>query len=139
MKTFKKEIFGQLGNLFYALAMDQNISILGSGELKMAVKKDWLTGTDDDPPKDQVSEAAHVMGLAIDSLQSQQVSSVEAYGDFEEFYRDHKEQFSHALKQNILETAEAILKIFPTTGERNEHFQSLGRLFKTIKGSPSPG
>ena len=42
METFKREIFERLGNLFYSLAAEQHMALITSGDLKMAVRKDWL-------------------------------------------------------------------------------------------------
>ena len=132
MESFKREIFEQLGNLFYALAADQEVSLMESGELKMLLRQDWLT----EPelrPQDKISEAAHLIGLSIDVLQNEKVPAEKAYKDFEKFYVKHREQFSFALKQRILETAGAIVKIFTTSQDNNSHLEGLKRLFEVSK------
>jgi hypothetical protein len=134
MENFKREIFEQLGNLFYALAADQEVSLMESGELKMLLRKDWLT----EPelrPEDKVSEASHLIGLTIDALQNEKVPAEKAYKDFEKFYVKHREQFSFALKQKILETADTIIKIFTTSEDKNPHMEGLTRLFE-VSGQP---
>lgn len=133
METFKREIFEKLGNLFYALAADQAVSPMASGELKMLLKKDWMTESRH-PSEDKVSEAAHMIGLTIDTMQSQQIPSVEAFTEFSKFYSRHPEQFSFALKQKVLETSESILKMFPTPG-KNAHFEELKKLFQEMRTS----
>jgi len=124
MEAFRREIFGQLGNLFYALAAEQHISLIASGELKMAVRKDWLGGTNSGNSQDMVSEAAHLVGVTIDTLQADQVPPSEAFSAFEGFFRNHDEQFSYALKQQILETADTIMSILPTE-RSNQYYESL--------------
>lgn len=126
MKNFGREIFEQLGNLFYAVATEQNVSLLAAGELKMLLKKDWLTEKSD-PSQDKVSEASHLVGLKIDTLQTEQVAASEAFHEFENFYRKHEEQFSFALKRDIAETATAIINTFPSSGP-NRTYDALRRL-----------
>jgi len=70
--------------------------LITSGELEMAIKKDWLSATNGDGAQ-KASEAAHLIGVTIDSLQNEQVPSSDALAAFESFYRKHEEQFSHAL------------------------------------------
>ena len=127
MKNFKREIFEQLGNLFYAVASDQAIPPMASGELKMLLKKDWLTEPRD-VSEDQVSEAAHLIGLTIDSLQTVKTPSREAFSSFSAFYTGHQEQFSVALKQKVVETADEIVQIFPSE-KANAHVEELKILF----------
>jgi len=134
MENFKREIFEALGYLYYALAADQKIPIMASGELKMLIKKDWLTERDN-PSKDKVSEGAHLIGITIDSLQNQKMKAAEAYQYFASFYAKHYEQFSHALKLKILETAESIIKIFPSGQKDTNHFGELRKLFQQSKQS----
>lgn len=133
MKNFKREIFEQLGNLFYALASDQEVPPMASGELKMLLKKDWLT----EPQRvseDKVSEAAHLIGLTIDTLETDKTPAREAFRSFSVFYSEHREQFSAALKQKVMETAEGIMKIFPS-GKANAHLEELKILFSQASQS----
>ena len=138
MENFRRQIFEQLGNLYYALAADQRVSPMESGELKMLLRKDWLADGELHSGE-KVSEAAHLIGLTIDALQNENVPPEEAYGNFERFFSHHSEQFSKALAQKILETAEAIVKIFPGKGGRNAHLDDLLILFRQPEqtmGSP---
>lgn len=127
METFRREIFEQLGNLFYALATEQHASLITLGELKMAVKKDWLSAENGGGAQ-KVSEAAHVIGVTIDSLQNDKMPSFEAFAAFERFYRKHEEQFSYALKKQILESADTVVRILPSATKRNECYESLKKL-----------
>jgi primosomal protein N' len=127
MENFKREIFEHLGNVFYAVALEQGVSNLQSGELKMLFRKDWVAGSED-RPEDKVSEPAHVIGLVIDSLQSDRVAASKAFDSFEKFFRAHQEQFSMTLKENIKETVQAILKIFPASGKKNIYAERVAAL-----------
>lgn len=129
MENFKREIFERLGNLFYALAADQEITIMESAELKMLLQKDWLTEKEH-IAEDRVSEAAHLIGLTIDTLQSENTPAEEAFNNFAEFYIRHREQFSYALKSKIIEAAEGMQKIFPTNSKSIYHFEELKRLLE---------
>ncbi|MEX1238914.1 MAG: hypothetical protein WEB30_04325 [Cyclobacteriaceae bacterium] len=129
MESFKREIFKQLGNLFYVLASDQRVSLMASGELKMLLKKDWLTERGE-RSEDHVSEAAHLIGLSIDALQNEAVPAEVAFTDFTKFYTKHREQFSFALKQKILETSEGIVKVFANSGQVNIHLEELKKLLE---------
>ena len=129
MEKFEKEIFEQLGNLFYAIAKDQDIVPLQFGELKMILRKDWLTN-----PKhigsDSVSEAAHLIIFAMDTLQGQSVSGESAFESFTNFYAEHREQFSEALKDEIIHTALEVTRVFPSgSGRKNNHIVKLNLLF----------
>lgn len=134
MENFKREIFEGLGNLFYALAADQEISIMESAELKMVLQKDWLV-EGEHVSEDRVPEAAHLIGLTIDTLQSEKASAETAFNVFAQFYIRHREQFSYALKSKIIETAQAMRKIFPTSSKSNYHYEELKKL---LEGSRQP-
>ena len=125
METFKREIFERLGNLFYSLAAEQHMASITSGELKMAVRKDWLGRKNSANTQNMVSEEAHLIGVTIDTLQADQTLSSEAFSSFEKFFKQHEEQFSYALKQQILETADTIMNILPSGGQRNRYYESL--------------
>lgn len=137
METFKKQIFEQLGNLFFAIGREQQISSLASGELKMLLRKDWLT-EQGDQFEDKVPEPAHLIGLAIDGRQIRDDSASEAFSAFEKFYLTHKEQFTFALKQKILETADAIIAQFPIPDNENLYVKSLTDLLRpSMQGTTS--
>lgn len=123
MEEFRREIFEHLGNLFYSLAAEQRPPLIISGELKMAVRKDWLSAADGSDGEN-VSEAAHLIGVTIDSLQSEQIPASAAFSTFENFYCRHEEQFSNALKKQILETADTLMRILPPA-PRNDCYDRL--------------
>lgn len=131
MEAFRREIFEQLGNLFYAVAIEQHMSLISSGELKMAVRKNWLGASNGYDSQSKVSEAAHLIAVTIDALQADGTPSSEAFSAFEKFFRQHEEQFSYALKQQILETADTIMNTLPSDGTRNVCYDSLKGLFNS--------
>ena len=119
METFKREIYEKHGNLFYAIAKDQNITLLEFGQLKMLMRKDWLCNHDNATP---VTEAAHLIVITMDTLQTEAVSSQQAFDSFVEFYRIHSDLFSEKLKEEILNTADEINETFRTVNHRqNNH------------------
>ena len=129
MENFKREIFEKLGNLFYALAADQEISSMESAELKMLLQQDWLLEKEH-ISEDRVSEAAHLIGITIDTLQSEKTPAETAFDNFVQFYIRHSEQFSYALKSKIMEVAQSMRKIFPTSSKSNHHFEELKKLLE---------
>ncbi|HEX8038153.1 MAG TPA: hypothetical protein VF490_03340, partial [Chryseosolibacter sp.] len=70
------------------------------------------------------------IGLTIDSLQNQKIAAEVAYRSFSAFYKKHQEQFSYALKQKVIETAESIVKIFPAHGRKSDHLKELKTLME---------
>ena len=127
MEAFRREIFEHLGSVFYAIAAEQRTPLIMAGELKMAIKKDWLSAVNGGGTQ-KVSEAAHLIGVTIDALQSEQMPASDAFAAFERFYRKHEEQFSHALKKQILETADTVMRILPSVLNRNECYERLKNL-----------
>lgn len=129
MEDLKREVFEQLGKLFYAMAKDQQVQPVEIGGLKMMMRKDWLA----DPQYSTInrfSEASHLIINTIDSLQDQMASSEQVFNDFDRFYETHFEQFSAALKQQILATAVSITQIFPSGRQlKNNRIKKLKLLF----------
>ena len=126
METFKRDIFEQLGNLYYALAAERHFPSITSGELKMALRKDWLSPEKGEPRA--IPEAAHLMSVAIDTLETERTPYEMAYATFEDFYRKHEEQFSYALKKQILETAETVMRVIPSEGGKDRCYARLKEL-----------
>lgn len=100
----------------------------------MAIKKDWLTRSGRGAATN-VSEAAHLMGVAIDSLQSEQMPASVAFDNFEKFYRGHEEQFSRELKKQILEAADTVMRILPPAAKENECYRRLKDLVRVPAAS----
>lgn len=112
MKIDTRDIFEQIGNLFYAIAADQHVKPLEVAELKSLISKDFL-------PRNHgieqvVPDETHFIIMAMDSLHGNQISAKAAFNDFSKFYQLHPEVFTSELKQKICDTALEITKIFKT-------------------------
>lgn len=128
MNIDNRDIYEQIGNVFYAIAHDQMIKPLEIGELKFLISTEWLPRNLDS--ETAVSDEAHCILVTIDSLEGNNVTSDEAYRDFEKFYRLNPEVFTSGLKDRILDTASEIVRVFhekDTSGGR--HFNDLKKLF----------
>ena len=106
MKMDNRDVYEQLGNLFYAIATDQMIKPLEIGQLKMLISEEWLprnAGSDGS----MISEEAHCILVTIDTLQGNNVTSDEAFRDFAKFYAVHQEVFTN--RPRIAITASEII------------------------------
>jgi len=129
MKTDNRDIYEQIGHLFYAIAADQHVKPIEIGELKLLINKDWLPrnlGLDH-----MVSDAAHFIFLTLDVLQNSSISSKEAYSSFVKFYTLHKEVFTNELKQLILNTTSEITRVFAEKNSENKYLTELKSLLQT--------
>lgn len=131
MKIDIRDIYEQLGNIFYAIATGQRIAPLEVAELKLLVTREWL-------PREQereeltLSDEAHCILITIDTLQAGNVSPREAYNAFARFYTLHPEIFTAAMKEHILDTAREIKKIFPTEDSKDDYFNKLENLLMPV-------
>jgi hypothetical protein len=111
MKIDNRDIFEQIGNVFYAIAAEQHVKPLEVGELKSLISKDWL-------PRNRkgnesiVSDETHWIIMAMDTLEGNGASAKEAFREFSSFYQIHPELFTEEIKQRIQDTAVKITKIF---------------------------
>ncbi len=131
MKVDNRDIYEQIGNLFYSIAADQHVKPLEVGELKSLISKDWrpLNLTES-----VVSEETHCIVMTMDSLQGNQVSALMAFGEFSKFYSLHPEVFSKEVKQRMLDTAVEITTIFKADNPfNNPHLAALKDLLKLDK------
>lgn len=130
MKIDNRDIYEKLGILFYAIATDQHIKPLEVGELKLLISKEW-SPRGPDKTEHIVSVEVHCILLAMDTLQANNTSSIEAYEEFSKFYALHPEVFSSDLKQRILNTATSISKIFIEDNKGvNQHLSELKTLIQ---------
>lgn len=118
MEALHQDVFEKLGNLFYAMAKDQDILRLGFGELQMLMQKDWLGNHETPVP---VPESTHLIITTLDSLQAEGTSSEQAFSSFMEFYKAHMDLFSEKLKDEILNTANEIVRMFTTANRRQNN------------------
>jgi hypothetical protein len=111
MKIDNRDIFEQIGNLFYAIAADQHVKPLEVAELKLLISSDWLPrnfNTD----QSIVPDETHFILFTMDTLAANSVPAKEAFSEFAKFYTVHPEIFSGELKERILKTAIDIVKVF---------------------------
>lgn len=123
-------LYEKLGHLFYAIASaDKHVHPAEFERLKTLVSKEWL------PLEDSTdafgTDAAHYISIAFDYLQSEGVSSAEAFAVFSAYYEDNTSKFTQAIKKKILSTASAIADAFGTTNKKEkESLNTLKRLLK---------
>ncbi len=129
MKIDSRDIFEQIGNLFYAIASDQHVKPLEVGELKSLISRDWLPRNLNDGT---VSDETHCIMITMDSLATNQVNAKDAFDDFSRFYSLHPEVFSSELKGRILGTALSITSVFEADNPNdNRKLSMLKSLFNT--------
>ncbi len=130
MDSFKREIFVQLGGLFYAIAKDQHVAPLEFGQLKMLLRNDWLEDLEHIEPRG-VTEASHLIVLSMDTFQTSGAVGEETFKAFTDFYTKYQEYFPESLKEKIMRTAIAIAEIFPAGSRlKNNHIIKLRLLFE---------
>jgi hypothetical protein len=128
MKIDNRDIFEQIGNLFYAIAADQHVKPIEVGELKSLISKDWLPRN---LGESLVSDETHFILITMDALEGNKTTAKEAFSDFSKFYSLHPEVFSKELKQRMLDTAVEITKIFKEDNPfSNPHLIALRELLK---------
>lgn len=133
MKIDNKDIFEQIGNLFYAIAADQNVKPIEVAELKSLISKDWLPRNLNERV---VSDATHCILVTMDSLKGNNATAKEAYNEFSKFYSLYPEVFSNDVKQRMLDTALEIARVFKADNPfDNVHLNALRGLvnFDEIK------
>ena len=130
METSEQEIFEKLGNLFYAIARDQQVDALEIGKLKMVIRKNWYADPEGADER-VVPEASHHIVLAMDALMAEESTAEEAFETFSKFYTSYKTKFPDSLRKKILSTAEAITEVFPSQSRlKNNHVIKLRLLFQ---------
>jgi hypothetical protein len=131
MKIDNRDIFEQIGNLFYAIAADQHVKPLEVGELKSMISKDWLPRN---LSESGVSDETHCIIMTMDSLTGSNATAKEAFNAFSKFYALHSEVFSKEVKQRMLDTAVEITKIFKADNPfSNPHLVALRDLLRFHK------
>jgi hypothetical protein len=111
MKIDTRDIFEQIGTLFYAVAVEQHIKPLEVAELKLLISRDWLP-RNLEQTRSIVSDETHFIMTTMDTLQGAGTPAQHAFGQFAKFYAVHPEVFSSELTQRIIETATEITRIF---------------------------
>ncbi|WP_228235841.1 TerB family tellurite resistance protein [Allomuricauda sp. M10] len=105
------EFYQNLGKLFYAVAMaDNQVRAVETERVRKYVRQYWL---DVDQVEDEFqSDAAYQIETVFDWLEEEEMDGNEYFDQFKEFYKDHPEKFTPALKKLIMETAESIASSF---------------------------
>jgi hypothetical protein len=111
MKVVNQDFYEKVGDVLYAIAADQHLKPLEVPELKLFISKNCQLSAEK-PSVSKVSESAHFVLTAIDNLQGAGTSASEAYRQFQEFYLDHPEFFTNERKQQIMDLASGITRIF---------------------------
>ena len=133
MKIDNRDIFEQIGNLFYAIAANQHVKPLEIAELKLLISSDWLPRNFE---KDQsiIPDETHFIIFTMDTLAANGVQAQEAFNEFAKFYTIHPEVFSNELRERILKTAVDIVKIFKADNPlENTMVKALKQLVETGK------
>jgi hypothetical protein len=127
MSIENRDVFEQVGNLFYAIAIEQKMKPIETGELKLLISEDWIPRSSQDFP---LPEESHYILLTIDALLAENTSAEDAYRGFAKFYSFHENVFTRELRRRILQTATEIVNLF--RGDEkvpNKHLASLRELF----------
>jgi len=136
MKIDIRDIFAQIGNAFYAVAVDQQLAPIEQGQLKNIVAKDWLPRNES--ADGAVSNQAHCILLTMDANEGEHLSATDAFKEFSKFYQLHRDSFTIDLMKRILDTANEIACTFKRAKLiENGHLKSLMSLFQTSRSSIS--
>lgn len=105
------EFYQSLGKLFYFVAMaDHIVRPIEIKRLRNYVRQYWL---DVDEIEDEFhTDAAYQIEIVFDWLDGEEKEGEAYFDEFKEFYKEHPEKFSEAIKKLIVETSEAIAKSF---------------------------
>jgi hypothetical protein len=132
MKIENRDIFEQIGTLFYAIAAEQHVKPLEEAELKFLISENWLP-RNLEQTKSVVSDETHFILTTMDNLEGAQTPAREAFSQFAKFYEFHPEVFSAELTQRIVDTAEQITRIFKTDNPAdNAQLIALKRLVNRV-------
>ncbi|MEC7264940.1 MAG: hypothetical protein VXW38_14470 [Bacteroidota bacterium] len=105
------EFYQNLGKLFYAVAMaDNEVRTVEKERVRKYVRQYWL---DVDQVEDEFqSDAAYQIETVFDWLEEEEMDGTEYFDQFKDFYKDHPQKFTPALKKLIMETTESIASSF---------------------------
>lgn len=106
-----KELYQNLGKLFYAVAMaDKSIHIKELETLKALVREHWLAI---DAIEDEYgSDAAFQIEIVFDWLMEYGKDGKSCYDEFASFYKEYSKRFTPQVKKLIMDTAHAIANSF---------------------------
>ena len=135
MEVDKRIALEQIGNLFYAIAVEQHVRPLEVPELKLMISREWI-------PKNSlnqefmVSDATHCIVMTIDANIGAGMSPDEAYDQFADFYHAHSTMFTKEVRDVILETATTITNKFGKQ-KNNLKLTALKNLLEVAESEPA--
>ncbi|MEQ9582716.1 MAG: hypothetical protein RIM68_11245, partial [Arenibacter sp.] len=106
-KKVGKELYENLGKLFYAIAMaDSRVNGKEVSKLRSFIRKYWLEvdELEDEFGTDGAFQIESVFDWAMDNEEDSEA----CYDEFKEFYKDNSNMFNKFIKVLILDTANAI-------------------------------
>lgn len=129
-KKIGKELYENLGKLFYAIAMaDSRVHAKEVSKLRSFIRKYWLEvdELEDEFGTDAAFQIESVFDWALDKERDSEV----CFDEFKEFYKDNSNMFSKFIKVLILDTANAISNSF--SGKNKAELVMLGKLELLLK------
>lgn len=129
-KKIGKELYENLGKLFYAIAMaDSRVHAKEVSKLRSFIRKYWLEvdELEDEFGTDAAFQIESVFDWALDKESDSEV----CFDEFKEFYKDNSNMFSKFIKVLILDTANAISNSF--SGKNKAELVMLGKLELLLK------
>ena len=125
-----KELYENLGKLFYAIAMaDSRVHAKEVSKLRSFIRKYWL---EVDELEDEFgTDAAFQIESVFDWAMDKEKDSEVCFDEFKEFYKDNSNMFSKFIKVLILDTANAISNSF--SGKNKAELVMLGKLELLLK------
>ncbi|TQO37174.1 hypothetical protein GQ41_1774 [Arenibacter algicola] len=129
-KKIGKELYENLGKLFYAIAMaDSRVHAKEVSKLRSFIRKYWL---EVDELEDEFgTDAAFQIESVFDWAMDKEKDSEVCFDEFKEFYKDNSNMFSKFIKVLILDTANAISNSF--SGKNKAELVMLGKLELLLK------
>jgi hypothetical protein len=125
MKIDSRDIYEQMGNLFYAIAADQHVKPLEVAELKLLISKDWPP-VNPEENRSNISDETHGILMTMDANEGSRLPAKRAFDEFSNFFNQHAEIFSNGTRQRIFDTAVEITKIFKADNPgQNIHLMAL--------------
>lgn len=107
----KKELYQNLGKLFYAVAMaDKNVRPIEVEKLRESIKEHWL---ELDEAEDEFgTDASYQIEIVFHWLQEEEKDGKMYFEEFQDYYKDHKGFFTPEIKSLIWKTADKIAYAF---------------------------
>ncbi len=124
------KIYEQLGYLFYALASaDKHLRIKEYEILKKDIEREWIpleSSTDEFG-----TDAANYIYFTYDSLVEQDLSPIEAFNSFRDYFELHAGAFDEVVRRKIKTTAEHMAKAVGNNKTEAYIIKELKRLLQT--------